>query len=77
MTEVHYSTFNFVDLTSQGGLIKFTTWMIFYDQKICAGNVTAIPSTDLSNHSLHIRAPIIYNNLQGKPTNIVGNADSV
>ena len=40
-------------------------------------NVTAISSTDASWHLLHIHAPRIYDDLQGKPTKISGNTSNV
>ena len=44
---------------------------------IRVGNVTAILSTDTRVHFLHIHAPRIYNDLQGDPVKIVGNASNV
>ena len=44
---------------------------------ICTNNVTAISSTDARGHFLHIYPPIIYKDLQGDPTKIVGNASNV
>ena len=49
----------------------------FVIKTICAGNATAISSTDTNAHFLHIHAPRTYDDLQGKPTKIVGNASGV
>ena len=44
---------------------------------IRVGNVTAILSTHASGNFLYIHIPTIYNDLQSKPTKIVGNAINV
>ena len=41
---------------------------------IWANNVSTISSVDTNGHFIHIHAPNIYENLQGEPTEIVGNA---
>ena len=49
----------------------------FAIKTICANNVSAISSVDANGHFIHIHAPSIYENLQGEPTEIVGNASDV
>ena len=49
----------------------------FAIKTIHPNNVSAISSVDASGHFIHIYAPRIYENLQGKPTEIVGNASDV
>jgi hypothetical protein len=49
----------------------------FTIKTIGTNNVLAILSIDARGHFLHIHAPRIYKNLQGKPTEIVGNASAV
>ena len=49
----------------------------FAIKTIRANNVSAISSVDANGHFIHIHAPSIYENLQGEPTKIVGNASDV
>ena len=49
----------------------------FAIKTIRANNVAAISSVDTNGQFIHIHAPNIYENLQGEPTEIVGNASNV
>ena len=44
---------------------------------ISAGNVTAFSSTDTGANFLKIHAPKIYDDIQGNPVEVVGNASNV
>jgi hypothetical protein len=52
-------------------------FVAFAIKTIRANNVSAISSVDTNGHFIHIHAPNIYENLQGEPTEIVGNASDV
>ena len=43
---------------------------------IRAGNVTAISSTSVSAYFLHVHTPKIYEDIQGDPAEIIGNASN-
>ena len=49
----------------------------FAIKTIRANNVSAISSVDTNGQFIHIHAPNIHENLQGEPTEIVGNASDV
>ena len=49
----------------------------FAIKTIRANNVSAISSVDASGHFIHIHAPRIYEDLQGNPIKIAGNASDV
>ena len=49
----------------------------FVIKTIRTNNVAAVSSFDASGHFIHIHPPSISDNLQGKPTKIVGNANDV
>ena len=52
-------------------------FVAFAIKTICTSNVPLISSVDTNGHFIHIHAPTIYENLQGKPTEILGNASDV
>ena len=52
-------------------------FVAFAIKTIRANNVSAISSVDTNGHFIHIHAPTIYDNLQGEPTETVGNASYV
>ena len=49
----------------------------FAIKTIRANNVSTISSVDTNGQFIHIHAPNIHENLQGEPTEIVGNASDV
>ena len=52
-------------------------FVTFAIKTIRANNVSAISSVDTNGQFIHIHAPNIHENLQGEPTEIVGNASDV
>ena len=80
MDEVLYSTSKprRSDVTGAANRVyEMDDFVQFAIKMIRANKVSAISSVDASGHFIHIHAPSIYDDLQGEPTEIVGNASDV